>query len=349
MSADAPLTQVRRQASSRRRALQIAIALFAIAVSLLVSRASSVSTPPVLADTSSTFSLDLEVLASVDDLGLIYAVEQRARPAYRILSFDPATGAVETVLTVPEDAIVHGIDLSPDRTTLAVAWSTDHALGGNGIWLLDLATAAEVGPDAAVAGLVEVVGITSDIYLVDPAWSIDATAVLATRVDRTGDAEQLSVVSIDTAGSTTMLAEDAIEPAVSTDAIWVLEVADETSARRSIASVGPDGALTTVATGGFDLAHLLAGANAPIVAAIDTGEGGWTIGAAAWAHGNHDVPSLWWQPGDRAPVTADAVLVYDADLVDGHIVEATREGLSVLVDGTRTELIASRALRMVTG
>jgi hypothetical protein len=81
-------------------------------------------TVPVLPDTTHAFSLDLEVIANMDH-EVVYAAEQRSGSAYRMFSFDPATGAVETVFTVPKDAVIYGIALRPDRTSLAVANSPD--------------------------------------------------------------------------------------------------------------------------------------------------------------------------------------------------------------------------------
>jgi hypothetical protein len=163
----------------------------------------------VLPDTQAHFLLDLEVIGKVAH-DVVYVVEQRARPAYRIFSFDPSTGADKTVVTVPTDAIIYGIALSPDRSTLAVAYSADFHTEGSGLSTLDVASGK----------LTEVVPAQPNVYLTDLEWSVDGRSVLATHVDRTGTDEQLGISRISLADkSATMIVDDAIAPVVDGDGL----------------------------------------------------------------------------------------------------------------------------------
>lgn len=331
--------------TSRRPAHRLAQAGLAVAVSLgvfLVGVTAGSDTPPVLPDTDEQFSLDLEVVATAE-ASVVYVVEQRARPAYRIFAFDPATGTDETVFTVPEDAIIYGIDLDTTGATLAVTYTPDHELDGSGLWTLDLAT-----------GAFEMVSpVREDVYLTDPEWSDDGTTVYATLVDRTGEEEALEVIAVSADdGQQTTVATDAVDPAASGGLVHYLAVDDETSARRSVRVVDTTtGEDRAVADGGLDLDHLMTGddAGAITVAAIETEDAGTlTLGSPAQAHGNHDVPSTWWDVTTYAPYDFASTIVYDADLSGDALVYVTREGLSI-ADGTKVDLIESRALRFVTG
>ena len=207
------------------RASQVLVALALFAAVWLIGFRSNDGPVPVIPDTESQFSLDLNVIASADH-NVVYAVEQRARPFYRILSFDPSNGAVETIFTVPEDAIIYGIALSPDRETLAVSYSLDFGLDGNGVWLLDLDS----------GDFSEIVNTQTDRYLVDPAWNPDGTSVFATFVDRTTDDEQLTIAEIYLDGTIVMRATNGVDPAIDNGLLYYLDVGED-SARRSIGVV----------------------------------------------------------------------------------------------------------------
>ncbi len=300
----------------------------------------------VLPETDEQFSLDLEVIDATDH-GVVYVVEQRARPAYRIFSFDPATGADETVFTVPEDAIVFGIALDDDHSRLAVTYSPDFELDGSGLALLDLGSGE----------LTVVSDVETDVYLTDPAWSDDGEFVLATRVDRRGDDEQLSVARIDaTTGATEVVADDAINP-VPTDGGFSALTVDEDGARRRIQET-TGSTVREVAGGDLDLDHLVVGDDATLwVAALEPDEStieGLRFGQPAAAHGSHDRPAAWWRlvTASDAPavVGAEPTIIHDAAFGDDAIVAATNTGLAIVhVDDPdrRIDLIASRAIRLV--
>ncbi len=309
---------------------------------------------PILPDTDEQFSLDLSVIDTTDH-PLIYAVEQRARPAYRIFSFDPNTGADETVYTVPEDAIIFGIALDDEQATLAVTYSPDFALNGSGLALLDLDTGE----------LSTVLPVETDVYFTDPVWSDDSTSVFATRVDRRGEGEELDVARIDVNGSTPgavdIVITDAINPVDTGDGIAHLAV-DADGARRSVRSTGSEPGGSALVSGELDLDHLVIDDDGELwVAALDETDepaavAGLVFGQSASAHGNHDRPSTWWDLDSTSdvptPSSAEPIIVYDAVIGDEAIVAATNEGVSIIhlrhgSDQQRLDLIASRAIRFV--
>lgn len=336
------------------RLLQVALACSIGFAAWSVALADDDSPPPVLPDVDEQFSLDLEVIDSTDD-SLVYVVEQRARPAYRIFSFDPSNGDVETVFTVPADAIVYGIALSSDRETLAISYSPDYEIDGSGISTVDLTGDLPVGPDE----FVEIIEPQTDRYLVDLAWD-ENDAILATLVDRRPADDQLSVVAVDTADrSIQQIALDAVDPTPLGGATYFLEVDDEL-ARRTIGAVDGNGVRTSFASleRDMDLDQLVAVGGSLRVAAVEVDSGGLTFGTTAKAHGNHDVPSAWWAVTiDEAasgaawiPTRLDQTIVYDAASTANGFVYATREGLSFVgeaTSGDKVDVIASRALRFV--
>lgn len=322
----------------------------AIAVWLIGFRGAA-APPDVLPDTTLEvdaataveFSLDLAVATTLDH-ELVYAVEQRARPAYRIFSLDPSTGEVATVFAVPEDAIVYGIALSPDRTTLAVAYTPDFNLEGSGLWTLDVASGAFEERRAVTRGL----------HVVDLSWSEDGEQVLATEVDRRGE-EQLSGVVIDAeTGDIALRIDNAISPVEVAGGLHYLRVGPD-KARRSIGVLDAAGVTSSIelADEALDLDHLTAvpGSNILRVAVLDLDDGGVSVGSAADAHGSHDVPSSWFEVAasghDDVHATGfDPIIVFDAAATDDSIVYATKQGLSIATD-RRIDVIASRAIRFV--
>lgn len=341
----------RRVATIRRwkrviRFAQIVVGLAIFATVWLIGFRSDDSAAPVVPDTTSQFSLDLNVISSTDH-DLVYAVEQRARPFYRILEFDPSSGAVETVFTVPDDAIIYGIALSPDRETLAVSYSRDFALDGNGLWQLDLTS----------GDFVELAETQADRYLVDPIWAPDGSSILVTHVDRSTEDEQLAIAEVGLDGSVEIQANNGVDPAIEGENLYYLDVGAD-NARRSIGVVDANGEQTVVdfEARQFDLDHLVAINDRTHVAVLETtDEGLVTLGEPADAHGNHNVPSTWWQvsvDGSQLSTSStgiEPIIVYDAAATQqGQIVYATLEGLS-LAGNERIDLIKSRAIRFVAG
>ncbi len=330
---------------SRMRGTRRLAVLFAAMVGCTVWLLGFTSTnnlPTTLPDTSSQFTLDLKVVGAVADAPVVYMVEQRARPAYRIFSFDPATGTEETVFTVPTDAIIYGIDLSADGSTLAVAYTPDHTLGGSGMWAVDVASGE----------LSEISPVETGVYLTDPEWSADGDTVLATRVDRSGGDEVLDVVEVGSDGSVTALIEDAIDPLVVAGNLYYLEVDPKTSARHAVGLLdSATGERKSIASSALDLDHLVAGDTGEdvAVAVLDSEDtsGGLTLGSSAAAHGNHVLPSTWWNVTAASPTDLPSSTVYDADRAGKSLVYVTKEGLTI-AGGTEVNVISSRALRFIT-
>lgn len=301
---------------------------------------------PVLPDTTEQVSLDLRVAETLDH-SIVYAVEQRARPMYRILAFDPASGTDETVFTVPEDAVIYGMTLAPDGERLAVSYAEDFHVDGNGIWILDLETLA----------FEELTSQESNVYLTELEWSVDGKQIYATHINQESDEEELSIatVLVET-GAVEVLVNGAITPAASADGLFYLTV-DDQKARRAIGFVGEAGTPSTISVldGEKDLDHLIfdeAEQDVLLVAVLDDQEEEEvSIGAPAAAHGNHNIPSAWWSIDDVSfdaePTDFEPIIVYDATVSDsGAIVYATPEGLSIAGD-TRVDVIKSRAIRFV--
>ena len=331
---------------SGRRVVQMLVALVVAAGAFLFAWNSGDSAEPVLPEVQSQFSLDLRVIDSAP-LDMVYLVEQRSRPAYRIFRFDPRSGEELTLFTVPEDAIIYGIALSPDKGSLAVSYTTEHAIDGNGMWILDLETLE----------LTEALAAETGLYLTEPEFSADGESVFVTHVDRRGDAEVLSLGEVNLAsGSLDVVLPNAITPAVDGDNLYFLTV-DSEKARRSIGVRAADGSTSEIEVGDttLDLDHLVASEGslteaAMHVAVLETiDEPTVTIGDEAGAHGNHSVKSTWWGFDSVAAVATsiDPIIVYDASATDdGTIVYATLEGLSIAA-GERIDLIKSRALRFI--
>lgn len=326
------------------RLCQGALALLVGLVAWSVAYSSDGSRNPIVPDTDVQFSLEMTVVGRTDH-PVVYALEQRARPDYRIFAFDPSTGKDTTVFSVPERALVYGIALDASRSTLAVTYTPDFDLDGSGLWTLDLLDGE----------LTMMRGVEPGVHHIDPVWTADGTAVLTTRVDRSDDLERhaISRTSLRDGRSTEIVA-DAIDPSVVGDDVYALSV-DETLERRGIVRID-DGRAAEIVGGSLDLDHLVADPSGTIhVAAIEPSRGP-RIGSVAGAHGNHRRPASWWTvPADavehrRAEASALAPsIVHDAAYGDGAIVLATAEGLELAspTSDSSVTLIESRAIRFV--
>jgi hypothetical protein len=114
-----------------------------------------------------------------------------------------------------------------------------------------------------------------------------------------------------------------------------------------------DGRSISVGDGARDLDHLLEGSDdATLWVGVLSTKASVTVGTPASAHGNHDVASTWWDVATAgtpspAPVGLNSTIIYDAASRDASIVFATQEGLSIATGSKQTDLIASRAIRLV--
>ncbi len=314
---------------------------------------------PALPDMATQFSLDLKIIGEVD-ADPVFVVEQRAQPNYRIFAFDPISGEQQTIYSVPESSVIQGLALSPDRSTLAVAYADNYGVDGNQLVMLDVASGEIESITTAQLGH----------WLVDLVWAPGGDEVYATEVVNADDGERLSVVGIDaSSGEETMRADNAMNPAPTGDAVLVLDVGQQ-NARSLIRNVAADGsdANLEVSEGLVDLDHLLydAEADVAIVAVLKGADSsGVALGAQADAHGSHDVVSTWWAGsvagGQSSSIGSepDSDVVYDAVISGDWIVSVTGEGLSFEDVGIASgdpkfeprlvDVVFSRALRFVAG
>jgi hypothetical protein len=317
----------------------LGVAFFTLVGPISFGRKSA--TTPVLPNTQKQFSLDLKIIGKVKH-DVVYAVEQRAFPAYRIFAFDPATGRDTTVFPVPKNAIVFGISLSPDRSTLAVSYSSDFHVYGSGLSLLDLESKK----------FTEITPATPGLFDVNLEWSSDSKSVYSTRVDQRTPIEQLDIWRTSVVdGTSSMVIRNGVNPRFHRGTLYFLDV-DSSRARRSIRAL--DGPTISVGTGALDLDHLLKGSDDETlrVGVLESTSASITVGTPASAHGNHDVASTFWNvavsgASNAAPVGLNSTIVYDAASRGASIVYATQEGLSIAMGSTQTDLIASRAIRLV--
>jgi hypothetical protein len=203
-----PSASRERRWSIRRRGTRLALLGVALGVAFLtfvgpISFLGKSSPAPVLPNTQKQFSLDLKVIGTLKH-DVVYAVEQRAWPAYRIFAFDPVTGRDTTVFPVPKNAIVFGISLSPDRSTLAVSYSPDFHVYGSGLSLLDLKSKK----------FTEVTPAAPGVFDVNLEWSDDSKLIYSTRVDQRAPIEQLDIwrTSPVVGGSSELVMANAVNP-----------------------------------------------------------------------------------------------------------------------------------------
>lgn len=285
-------------------------------------------------------SLDLRVVGEVGH-PVVYAVELRRAPDHRLLALDPATGEVRTIRSLTDAEQAFGLSLHPDGARLAVGWSPDVNLRGNGLALVDVA-----GGD-----LVEVVPTATGVYLTDPLW-VDDRTVLLTRTDVRAGAPTFDVVSVDVeAGTVTPVLGDAVT-AVVVDGVHHFLQPDEQANGRSVRRVEADGTDVAIVSGEGEttIDHLLALPDGSLLFAVhQVDEGGLTVGAPADAHQG---PSVWWtvdprQP-DPVPLGPGPLSVTDAVVSRfGALVATDREGLTIHLEGRRTRVVASRSLVFV--
>ena len=335
----------RRILSSRRSRLAILGVAFGVVFLVFVgpiSFSGNNKTIPVVPAVKKEFSLDLEVLGTTNH-DLVYVVEQRASPKYRVFAFNPATGVAKTIFAVPKGALVYGISLSPDRKTLAVSYSPDFHTNGSGISLLNLekGTLAELTP------------VAPEIFNIDLEWSSDGSTIYSTHVDQTSGTQQIDIAQTSVADKAKRIViRNGMNPRFQLDKLYYLDV-DKQIARHAIRIEGKTLAIA-VGDGNNDLDHLLKGSNDStlrVAVIAPSPQPSVTVGTPASAHGNHDVPSAWWDVSasnnDAAPIGLDPIIVYDAATRGPSIVYATVEGLSIATGTTKVDLIASRAIRFV--
>jgi hypothetical protein len=305
--------------------------------------------PPVLVEPVAGASADAEVVGTADG-GVVYAAELGIPPNHRIVTLDVARGELDTAWTVPPGAIIYSMAHRASAAQLALAYTSQFGSGGNGIHLLEL--------EGEGSEPVPLVPEVDGRFFTDLAFGDGGSTLWATAVEREGDTEQLSVVSIDLPdGEITTVAPDAVGPAPGDGWVAYMPTEDDGS-RQSIERLDlATGAVASleVLDGSHDLDHLLfdpAHDRLVVAALLLPGESGITVGEPAAAHGDHAVPSQWVlldrSSGEATgPLGAEPVIVWDATvLAGGAIAYTTGDGLSVLDDQVVT-LVSSNAMRII--
>lgn len=305
----------------------------------------SAETIPIVGSEESVFSLDAKVLGeSRIDLDIIYLLEYRGSPNYRILGYNPRNQTLEEVFNIPRGSLVYSIELNPQKDTLAIAYTDNYSQEGSGLYLLDL--------QAKQSQLQEIVPETGSYYL-DLEWS-NEDVILATQTS----GGKGNIVSIDAKnGGVELLTEDAIDPA-STEEGYAFLALEKDSSRRSVGVY--DFSSKTVKyldilNKKYDLDNITVDKKSGdlLVAALSRGNDVTRgFGISIHAHGNHSIPSSWLKvrDGDSQDINLESTLVYDAkSLPDGSLLEVTNEGLFVSnLSKERVHLIKSRAFRYLT-
>jgi hypothetical protein len=332
----------------------IILAFFIVALmasSIRLQTPSTSVSQPILATEEAVFSQDAEVVGTAD-AGIVYAVEYRGNPNYRITSLDTKTGELNEVFNVPKGSIVYSIALSPDKNKLAIGYS-DNMDAGNGVFLIDLS--------GKIPELTQVIPAKSGINYLDLAWSNDGKTIWSTYGDTTTDEIVYSVAKIDVESRAfEIIVTDAIDPVPTKKGIAYLPLEPDQS-RRSIEVIDlSDGSKLSVAVSDkkYDLDTLMYDqySDSLLVNALNKPSSvTLRLGGAAYAHGSHDVPSsiLILDGVDYGNISAndlDPKVTFESSLsTDGVLVEATNEGLYVTNGNSeRTFILKSRALRYVT-
>ena len=339
-----------------RLVLAAAVAVAAWLVTLSTSPVSVVA--PVLQEAlpiaEPDFSLDARFVTPVA-YEPVYVLEQRAAPMHRVARIDPASGAQETIWTVPEGSLVHALSLSPDGGSLAMAVTDDYADPGNDLVLVDLATGL----------MTEVWTSDSADHLTDLVWDLDGGVVWATRIR--GDVDGPAGLSVVAIGVATGVVVDeipmAVQPAPLPGGVAVLDVDPSDGSRRSVTVAGSDGSITIEATpDGRELDHLVydpLGGRLFVAALSESGRGiGIGLGAVAEASTAPIRSSQWLEIGLAGEthrvqrIDVPETVVYDASItVDGALAIVTQDGLILLPVDSGAEgpvqVMASRAYRKV--
>ncbi|MEL7156296.1 MAG: hypothetical protein AAFN30_06830 [Actinomycetota bacterium] len=280
--------------------------------------------------------------------GPIFYVEVRSRPDYRLYTLDPETGSSSPVFEVAELGAISSVAATPDGRRLALAYTTDYTVAGNGLYTLAVPEGDGPVDESALEPLTA--ELDAEFYD-DLAISPDGSTLWAS----VGQNNQSRLAAIDIAsGATTTVVDNAVAPAPGGDWVAYLPI-EADGARRSVAVLD----LTTDETrvypildGRYDLGHLLADEQRGrlwFTALIPVGEPLITFGEPAGAHGSHDGPSQWLvldlETGAVSGLV-DQQLSNVRDSVlrsDGALVESNPDGLVLPFDGPEP-VLASRVV-----
>lgn len=287
---------------------------------------------------------DTNGLTGTEAGGPIYYVEVRSRPDYRLYTLDPGDGSSEAVFEVAELGAISSLAVAPDGERLALAYTTDYTVAGNGLYTLAVPGSGS-GP-ADESALEPLAPELDAEFFDDLAFSPDGATVWAS----IGQNNQSRLTAIDVAsGQTSTVIENAVAPAPGTGWLAYLPIEADGS-RRSIAVLDlatDETRRYPVLDGQYDLGHLLADearGRLWFTALIPVGEPLISFGEPAGAHGSHDGPSQWLVLDLETGAISGLVdqqlsnVRDSALLADGVLVESNPDGLVFPFDGSEPVL-----------
>ncbi|MEM9134619.1 MAG: hypothetical protein AAF962_15700 [Actinomycetota bacterium] len=284
--------------------------------------------------------------------GPIYYVEVRARPNYLLHRIDPASGTTAPLFEVPERGAISSVAASPTGDRLALAYTDEFGVPGNGLYLLDVTAGGDGGGEVVGESALTLLAPELDAEFYDDlAYSPDGSTVWAS-VGK-NDESRLIAVDVDSGRPGTVI-ENAVAPAPGPGWLAYLPVEADGS-RVSVAVLDEDSGETTVYSvldGTYDLGHLLADVGRGrlwFTALIPNGQPMISFGEPAGAHGAHDGPSQWLsldlETGQVSGLAeTEPSNVRDSALwADGLLLESNPDGL-ILPFGGQEPVLTSRVI-----
>lgn len=281
--------------------------------------------------------------------GPIYYVEVRSRPDYLLHRIDPASGTTAPVFEVSERGAISSVAASPLGDEIAMAYTTDFAIPGNGLYTLEVPEGDDLLEEPALTPLAP--ELDAEFYD-DLVYTPDGATVWAS----VGKNDLSSLVAVDVAsGEIDTVIDDAVAPAPGSGWLAYLPIEADGS-RLSVAVLDLATDETTiypVLDGAYDLGHLLADEGRDrlwFTALIPPGEPLISFGEPAGAHGSHDGPSQWLSldlaTGQVSGLAeTEPSSVRDSALwADGLLLESNPDGLVLPFGGGTEPVVPSRVI-----
>lgn len=332
---------------NRRKGALVAAgaAIVAAVVAGVPTRDAGHEAAPVVPDPEQVYSQDAQVLATAP-LPPLYFFEQRARPDYRVVRFDPASDELQSVFEAPPNMLVFGLDVLRDRPggddVLVLAATTHPDRDRSGLYTVDLSH-PEAGPSHLVGD------DRAQRYWAHP----EATTKGVAATVHDADTGRSAVVAVDASGQTTGIQPDALQPAAGPVQFAWLDVEPASGRRRVVVSrtLGGGGDVIEAVDADLDFPLVTSDGSVWVAVLEPTDETSLFRGRPAAAHGSHRRPSRWQRvrPSGGSPESVPLV-THDAVLLDGDvIIIAAFDGIHMLdtATGATTKLVHSRAVRYV--
>lgn len=285
--------------------------------------------------------------------GRVHLVEIASRPDYRLVEVDLDGGDSRPLFIVPETGVIYATAEAPDGESLIMAYSTDYAVPGTGLYRLPLPDSAvvESGDTPGEEDLQLLVAERQDGFFTDVVIGEDPGVVWATLEED----DSVSIVGINVERDTIVhRADGGVEPAVGPGWVAYL-IVEPDDARRSIGVLELATGTTSVIEvldRRYDLGNLLADTDRNrllVTALVPEGQNLIDIGDPAAAHGAHDGPAQWLAIDldsgtvDRL-VDHEPISVRDAAMLgNGEVASITSDGLVIAGDPIEL-LVESRLL-----